>query len=90
VGVRSGPPQRGDMTGHEYADFQERAGTMAKASIGALIQTPQYQAISKDEKEKIIKKIISESRREAKKGLFGNMPPAVGLPPPPPGFTIER
>tara|TARA_R110002124_G_scaffold287185_2_gene471073 strand:+ start:1261 stop:5709 length:4449 start_codon:yes stop_codon:yes gene_type:complete len=90
VGVRSGPPQRGDMTGHQYSDFQERAGTMAKASIGALIQTPQYQAISKDEKEKIIKKIISESRRKAKKGMFGNMPPAVGLPPPPPGFTIER
>tara|TARA_R110002124_G_scaffold287106_2_gene470478 strand:+ start:1375 stop:5913 length:4539 start_codon:yes stop_codon:yes gene_type:complete len=81
VGVRSGPPQRKEMTGHEYADFQERAGTMAKASIGALIQTPQYRAMSNDEKEKIIKDIISDTRREAKKTMASPKAPVSALPP---------
>ncbi|WP_417592550.1 thermonuclease family protein [Parasphingorhabdus sp.] len=98
VGVRSGAPQRGDMTGHQYADFQERAGTMAKASIGAMIKTPEYEALSNDQKVKQIKDIISDSRREAKKAMFGSpaksRPAAkrqpADIPPPPPGFQLVQ
>lgn len=99
VGVRSGPPQRGSMTGHQYADFQERAGTMAKANLGRLIATERYKKMPDASKNRMIKKIIAESRREAKKDLFRSgkeakgAPPAsmpANIPPPPPGFDLMQ
>ena len=95
VGVRSGPPQRGSMTGHQYADFQERAGAMAKANLGRLIATERYKKMRDASKNKMIKKIIAESRREAKRDMFrlnkaGASPMPANIPPPPPGFELVR
>lgn len=92
VGVRSGPPQRGSMTPHQYAEFQERAGTEAKANLGRLIVTGNYKKLPQEAKGKLIKKILSESRRDAKKAMFGGRTapakPSALPPPPPPGFEL--
>ncbi|OAO02584.1 hypothetical protein A8B75_11625 [Sphingomonadales bacterium EhC05] len=99
VGVRSGPPQRGSMTPHQYGEFQERAGTLAKESLGRLIETKRYQAMPTEAKAKLIKKIISDNRETAKKGMFGgarntngtkDTAPAANIPPPPPGFKLAN
>ncbi|MEO9469199.1 hypothetical protein [Parasphingorhabdus sp.] len=86
------------MMGHEYGEFQEGAGTLAKERISNLMDSAPYWDLTDEEKNDAIKDIIRKSRKEAKGamggGLFAIPPDAVlndpdDLPPIPAGARLN-
>lgn len=82
-----------------YGRYQELTGNLARQSIGGLIVTPEYQAMSDDDKQDLIRKIVSKAKRDAREQLFApqnveqSLPVPQSsnrIPPPPPGFVLDN
>ena len=77
--------QRRDMTPEQYGQFRQQAGGQAYSEIAGRLGSPEWRALSKEDMQDLVSKIVRESRKRAKAGMFGR---TGEMPPPPPGFSI--
>jgi len=106
IGVNIGRPARrargGQYNSFDYDRLQETAGRYALDDLRALMASPAYGRMTDDERREEARRVITRSRRDARRDLYtpvgaprgagANAPGArrEALPPLPPGFQLER
>lgn len=78
-----------EMTPREYGAFQEASGSLGKMWIEDLVRSPEWKAMTGEDRQDAVREIMRKARKMTKAEMFGgdndNLPP-----PPPPGFVVAR
>jgi len=80
------------LTPEEYDQYQVAVGTLLKPRLDMMVSAPAWKQVPAEDRKDMIEKLASDTRREARRSLFGAGGAAKGAsaPPPPPGFTIVQ
>ncbi len=96
--MKEGKPQRkiGDreLTDVEHDRYQEATGRIANPRLDELVQTGDWRAMSREDRQEAVGDLMKDARKEAPTALFGApaKPSRRGrgsLPPLPPGFKVD-
>lgn len=88
--VRVGGVDR-PLTPEQYAMYVQLAGKPAKAHLEEYVGTPEWKALSDDERRDYLADTLKETRADAREQLIGMFPElsaAADLPPMPPGYQL--
>lgn len=79
------------LTREEYDQYQVAIGTL-RPRLEMMVSAPAWKQVPAEDRKDMIEILASDTRREARRSLFGagGSPKGASAPPPPPGFTIVQ